>query len=73
MMRILKGAEKGMSVKVGKTMVVPLKDSCSNGGCVKQSNTAMGEKDWPGLHSCDSFPTSDTAITQRKQSIGVEA
>lgn len=71
MMRILKGAEKGTSVKVGKTM--PLKDSCSNGGCVKQSNTAIGEKDWPGLHSCDSFLTSDTAITQRKQSIGVEA
>lgn len=30
-------------------------------------------KDWPGLLSCDSIPTSDTAITQRKTEYGVEA
>lgn len=57
-------------------MDFPSKDSSSKGGSVKQQTTPteehFGWKNYAGLHSYDSFPTSDATLTQRNGSLGVE-
>lgn len=73
---MFKGPEKCVSFKTGKSMDFPLKDLSSEGGSVKQQKTPMEEhfgwKNYTGLRSYDSFPTSDATLTQRNESLGVE-